>query len=147
MMPLLIWYPKFQSLAFSFRCYHSFCVVNISTFLTDVLNRVSHQFEFTKKYKLCRYVLAVEQEYVAWLHLSQKFYYKQLSFVLLRTMLIRALDLLVGCRGVGMYEIVVGPIVKPLLKSGGALCYQTTIKWRGTCPQAQPYGDTPVMKH
>ena len=29
-------------------------------------------------------------------------------------------------RGVGSYEIVAGHIIKPLLKSGGALRYQTT---------------------
>ena len=41
-------------------------------------------------------------------------------------------------RGVGRYEIVVGRIIKPLLKSGGAPCYQTTKKWWGKCPQAHP---------
>ena len=41
-------------------------------------------------------------------------------------------------RGVGRYEILVEHIIKPLLKSGGAICYQTTKKWQGTCPQAPP---------
>ena len=29
-------------------------------------------------------------------------------------------------------------IIKPLLKKFGALCYQTTKKWWGTCPLAPP---------
>ena len=41
-------------------------------------------------------------------------------------------------RGVGRYEIVVGHTLNPSSKSGGALCYQTTKKWWGTCPQAPP---------
>ena len=47
-------------------------------------------------------------------------------------------------RGVGKYEIVVGYIINLLLKCGGALCYQTTKKWWGTCPQAPPMV-TPLM--
>ena len=37
------------------------------------------------------------------------------------------------CRGVGRYEIVVGHTL-----GGGTLCYQTTKKWWGMCPQAPP---------
>ena len=42
------------------------------------------------------------------------------------------------CRGVGRYEIVEGHILNHSLKIGGALCYQTTKKWWGTCPKAPP---------
>ena len=44
----------------------------------------------------------------------------------------------VKSRGVTRYEIVVGHTLNPFSKSGGALCYQTTKKWWGTCPQAPP---------
>ena len=47
-------------------------------------------------------------------------------------------DLEVSSWGVTRYEIVVGHTLNPFSKSGGALCYQTTKKWWGTCPQATP---------
>ena len=50
-------------------------------------------------------------------------------------------------RGVSRYEVVVGHIIKPLLKSGGALCYQTTKKWWGTSPQAPPMVTTLKNKY